>query len=599
MDSEPAISQRLPPGSAGIPHLDPDLIESAVHVAANAMFLADRSGRISWVNQAFARLYGYAPCDVLGQTPRVLKSGRQTQAFYRDLWTTIRDGRVWRGHLCNRHRDGQLLDVDQTITPVCNDKGEVTHYFVVYEDITERLRSERQLTQLAMFDSLTGLANRNQFHARLNEATARSRRSGKPVAVMMIDLDHFKNVNDTLGHAGGDELLGQVGRCLSSAMRETDLVARLSGDEFAVLVEGISLPDQAIDSAQRILDILAHPFRTLGTSIQIGASIGIAISGNGDGIDSAEELMRHADLAMYQAKSRGRMRFQFYDASMDQNARRRHETRMALREALRGDAFTLAFQPQVDLRNGKLVGAEALLRWNDPRRGSVTAGDFIGIAEQDGTIVALNDWVLRTAIEKIGAFHRDFGTVPPIAVNVSASQFDRVDLATTIENLLSLHGVEGKSLHLEVTETVMLRSSLTVHDNLRTLERLGVKLNIDDFGTGYSSLPALREFPVNAIKLDMGYVRGIGRSTRDEKLLAGMIGLAQKLGLDVIAEGVETPFQRDFLINAGCTVAQGHLFQPALPEEAFRSQLQLQRAAVNDARSGLGRVTSDRDLMAG
>ena len=566
MEQAPAAQQRSI-------HLEPDLIESSVHVAANAMFLADRLGRIGWINQAFTRLYGYTASDVLGRTPNLLKSGRQSHTFYRELWSTIRDGRVWRGHLCNRHRDGQLLDVDQTITPVCNDRGEVTHFFVIYEDITERLRSERQLTQLAMFDSLTGLANRNQFHTRLTEAVARSRRSGKPIAVMMIDLDHFKAVNDTLGHAGGDELLGQVGRCLSSTLRDTDLVARLSGDEFAVLLEGISLPDQAIDSAQRILDILTHPFRTLGASVQIGASVGIAVSGNGDGDDSPEALMKNADLALYQAKSRGRGRFQFYDAAMDQSARRRHETRMALREALRGDAFALAFQPQIDLRTGRLTGAEALLRRNDPRRGWITASDFIGVAENDGTIVALNDWVLRTAIERIAALHRDVGPIPPIAVNVSASQFDRVDLGGLIEGLLAQHGLPGTALHLEVTETVMLRSSLAVHENLRVLERLGVRLNIDDFGTGYSSLPALREFPVHAIKLDMGYVRGIGRSLRDEKLLAGMIGLAQKLGLEIIAEGVETQAQKEFLLAAGCTVAQGHLYAPALAEDAFRRGL--------------------------
>ena len=547
---------------------DSDLIEQAVHVAANAMFLADRSGRISWINSAFARLYGYAAHEVIGQTPRVLKSGHQSATFYRELWDTIRHGRIWRGHLCNRHKNGAVLDVDQTITPVCDDRGEVTHYFAVYEDITERLRSEQQLTQLAMFDSLTGLPNRNRFHARLHDAFARSRRSEHPLAVMLLDLDRFKNINDTLGHAGGDELLCQVGRGMASTLRDTDLVARLSGDEFAVILEDITLPDQAIDSAQRLLDMLSSPFKVHGATVQIGASIGIAVSGAP--AETPEQLLGNADLAMYQAKSRGRMRFQFFDATMDLSARRRHEMRESLRQALREGSLTLAYQPQVDMRSGQMVGAEALLRWNHPQRGPIPAAEFIGIAEQDGMITVLNDWVLHTAIAQIATLHRTTPAMPPVAINISAGQFERVDLAATVQMLLERHGLPGAALHLEITETLMLRSSLAVHENLRLLTQMGVLLSVDDFGTGYSSLPALREYPIHAIKLDISYVRGIGKSARDERLLAGIIALAQKLELEVIAEGVETPAQRDFLLREGCTVAQGFLYQPALPAREVR-----------------------------
>ena len=564
MNADEMSSSRAP-AAATVGCHDPDLIEKAVHVAANAMFLADRSGRITWINSAFTRLYGYGANEILGQTPRVLKSGRQSDAFYRELWTTIRAGRIWRGHLCNRHKNGAVLDVDQTITPVCDDRGDVTHYFVVYEDITERLRSEQQLTQLAMYDSLTGLPNRNQFHARLTEAFARARRSENPIAVLLVDLDHFKNVNDTLGHAGGDELLCQVGRTMASTLRNTDLVARLSGDEFAVIIEGIAQPDQAIDSAQRLIDVLSNPFKVYGVAVQVGASIGIAISGNRD--ETPEGLLKNADLAMYQAKSRGRMRFQFFDAAMDQSARRRHEMRESMRHALRDGSLSLSYQPQVDMHSGKMVGAEALLRWNHPQHGAIPAAEFIGIAEQDGMIAVLNDWVLHTALAQIAALHSTVPTMPPVAVNISAGQFERVDLATTVASLLACHDLPGSALRLEITETLMLRSSLAVHENLRVLSQLGVLLSVDDFGTGYSSLPSLREFPIHAIKLDMGYVRNIGKSERDERLLAGMISLAQKLGLGVIAEGVESHAQRDFLLREGCTVAQGHLYARAIPAE--------------------------------
>lgn len=572
MNIEPAHDPH--PAASAACH-DPDVIEQAVHVAANAMFLADRSGRICWVNSAFTRLYGFSAHEILGQTPRVLKSGRQSNTFYRELWTTIRAGRIWRGHLCNRHKDGAVLDVDQTITPVCDDRGEVTHYFVIYEDITERLRSEQQLTQLAMFDSLTGLPNRNQFHARLIDAMARARRTEHPIAVLLVDLDHFKNVNDTLGHAGGDELLCQVGRTMASTLRDTDLVARLSGDEFAVVLEGITLPDQAIDSAQRLIEVLSSPFKVNGTSVQIGASIGIAVSGAAD--ETSESLLKNADLAMYQAKGRGRLRFQFFDAAMDLSARRRHEMRESLRQALRDGSLSLGYQPQVDLRSGRMVGAEALLRWNHPQRGPIPAADFIGIAEQDGMIAVLNDWVLQTALAQIAALHSTVPSMPPVAVNISAGQFERADLATMIEALLERHGLPGSVLHLEITETLMLRSSLTVHENLRLLSQLGVLISVDDFGTGYSSLPSLREFPIHAIKLDMGYVRGIGKSDRDERLLSGMIALAQKLGLKIIAEGVETISQRDFLLREGCTVAQGHLYAPALPASQFSAWIMRNR----------------------
>lgn len=575
--------QQTAQAAAGIESADRarlKMIENAVGSAANAMFIAGSDGRIQWINEAFTRLFGFTAEEALGQTPRILKSGRQSAEFYRELWDTITAGRVWRGKLANRRKGGVIFDVEQTVTPVRDERGDISHYVVVYEDITERLRSEHQMTHLALFDSLTGLPNRLQFQVRLDEAFARSRRSNKPLAVMLLDLDHFKNVNDTLGHAGGDELLRIVARCLASTMRDTDVVARLSGDEFAVLVEDLRRPDQAIDSAQRLIEVLASPIKVLGATVQIGASVGIAVSGD-DPEDDPERLMRNADLAMYQAKSRGRSRFQFFDAAMDQAARRRHETHTALRRALREDRFRLAYQPQVDMRTGAVVGVEALLRWDDPLRGPVPAADFIAIAEQDEMIFALNDWVLRTALGQIAGLQACVPNMVPVAVNLSAGQFDRIDLAPNIEALLAQHALAGSVLRLEITETVMLRSSLTVHENLRMLSRLGVTMSIDDFGTGYSSLPTLRDFPVSAIKLDMGYVRGIGKSVRDEKLLGAIIGLARKLDLGLVAEGVETPEQSAFLLREGCQIAQGHLYQPAMTLEAFTRWMLLGDARIN------------------
>lgn len=571
-------SPYLEPASAAVPagggEADPATVTQAVRVAANAMFIAGRDGRICWVNWAFTRLFGYSAEEALGNSPRILKSGRQSADYYRELWDTISAGRVWRGHLSNRRKGGAIFDVEQTITPVRDARGDISHYLAVYEDITERLRSEQRIERLAMFDSVTGLPNRNQFHARLTEALARSRRSGRALGVMLVDLDHFKNVNDTLGHAGGDELLGQIGRCMSGVLRDTDVVSRLSGDEFAVLIENLVRPEQALDSAQRLLDVLHLPFKVMGATLRTGASIGIAISGDSE--DTPERLLRNADLAMYQAKTQGRGRFQFFDAAMDLAARRRHALEQALRQALREDTLELVYQPQVDMRTGDIVGAEALLRWNDPAGGRVPTAELIAIATQSGMILAVDDWVLRQATRQLAELRRQSPHMPPLAVNLSAAQLDRVGLAGALEDALRQNGLPAAALSIEISETLMLRPSLVVHENLRALTRMGVGIGIDDFGTGHSSLPALREFPLDSIKLDSTYVRGIGHSRRDEQLLRGMIGLAGHLDLRVLAEGIETREQRDFLLREGCTLGQGHLFERELSAGDF---LELLRAA--------------------
>lgn len=503
-----------------------------------------------------------------GQTPRILKSGRHTVQFYRTLWDTIADGRVWRGHLCNRHQSGELLDVDQTITPIRDEHDGISHYFVVYVDRSGRLHNENALAQPVLVDSLTGLPNRDHFQARLGEALARSRRSGKAVGVLLLNLDQFKSVNDRYGQGSGDDLLGQVGRRLTSTLRDTDLVARLSGDAFAMLIEDMTSQEQAIDSSQRLLELLTAPFNVRGALAQLTASIGIAISGAS--ASTPERLLHHADVAMLGAKARGGSScFQFHDMATDIAARQRHGTRAALRTALRSNHLSLMYQPQVDLRSGRAVGAEALLRWKDPVRGWVPPAEFIALAEEDGMLLALNDWVLYNATAQMASLRVRIPEMVPVAVNLSASQFDRVELTSMVEGLLAMHGLPGSALRLEITETAMLRASRVVHDNLLSLASMGVQVSVDDFGTGYSSLPSLREFPLNAIKVDVSYVGGIGRSRRDEQLISAIICLAQKLGLDVIAEGVETAEQRDFLLAEGCTVAQGHFYAGALPIDDF------------------------------
>ncbi len=545
---------------------------AAMNQAANAMFIADRMGRICWINAAFSALYGYELGDICGETPRKLKSGRQTAEFYVDLWRAISSGEVWRGQLSNRKKDGEVVDVEQTITPLRREDGRVTHYLAVYEDITHRLRTERTMARLVMFDSLTGLPNRSNFRQRLAEALTRAQRTDKPVAVMMLDLDHFKKINDTVGHAGGDQLLVQIGTRMQSIVRASDTVARLSGDEFAVIAEDLDRPDKALESAQRILETVQEPIELQGHAVRVSASIGIALSGAAS--DSPEQLLHKADLAMYQAKAAGRGRVQFFDATMDAAARYRYEIERALRSALRDDVLTMVYQPQVFMDTGRIVGAEALVRWNDRERGPVAPDEFVQLAEQTGLIFALNDWVLRRVIREIATMQSRWKHPVPVAINLSAGHFENHGLAQQIASMLKDAGVPASLVRLEITETVMLRSNDTVNANLRELAALGISIGIDDFGTGYSSLPSLREFPIDYIKLDRSFVSGIQRSTREELLLNAIISLATAMRLDVIAEGVETAEQADFLLAAQCPLGQGFRFSPGVPMSAFLELLE-------------------------
>lgn len=555
-----------------------ELHTAAMETAANAMFLADRSGRIQWANQAFIQLYGYTLPELVGKTPRILKSGRQSTGFYEDLWHTIVAGEIWRGQLNNRKKGGELVDVEQTITPLRGANTRVSHYLAVYEDISHRLRSEQSYARMALFDSLTGLPNRISFERRTTEAINRARRAQKPIAVMMIDLDHFKNVNDSLGHAAGDNLLAQVAERMTPCLRDSDLVARLSGDEFAILIDDLIRPEQAVASAQRLLDAITLPYEVQGHCVRIGASIGIALSGSD--ADSPESLLHHADLAMYQAKANGRGRYQFFDASMDTAARWRYSTEIALRAALREDRLEIAYQPQFEMASGRIIGAEALLRWSDALRGVMVTGEFVALAEQTGLIFALNDWVLRRVCRDIASWAAQGIAAPPVAINISAGHFDKLGLAGNIAALLASHQLPSRAIAIEITETVMLQPSATVQENLQELSRLGIAIGIDDFGTGFSSLPALRKYPIDYLKLDLSYVGGIGRAARDEQILQAIIGLAQRFGIPAIAEGVETTEQADFLQREGCKLAQGFLYSPALSAADFTARLQPPASSV-------------------
>ncbi len=535
---------------------------TAIESAANAIFVTDRTGRILWVNAAFERLSGYRSAEVVGRSPSVLVQGVHDPSTPADLWERVLAGEIWRGVSVNRRRSGELYQVDQTITPVRSESGEVDQVVTVQDDITEQVAAQERLHYLARHDLVTNLPNRSAFLERAAEAIARAQRQAAYVAIMLMDLDRFKEVNDTLGHATGDALLRAVGERLGQSLRDSDMLARLGGDEFALVLEGLESPAQAALAADRFTSSLSQPFLIEAHSLQVSASLGVACF-PGDG-HLSEELLRRADLAMYAAKASSQGRYRFFEPAMDSDLRERVELAAELRKA-QVEGLWVAFQLQFDLRSGDIVGAEALMRWTHPDRGVIGPDRFIPVAELSGAILELGYWMVR----QVGDAHRrleaDGVTVPRVAVNLSAVQFEQEDFVDRLLALLREQQLEPARVELELTEGVLMGRSPRVEDNLRRLEEQGFQFAVDDFGTGYSSLEYLRRFPVHRLKIDASFVHGIGRNPDDESIVGAVIDLGHSLGLTVLAEGVETQEQRDFLLRRGCDQAQGFLFARPQP----------------------------------
>jgi diguanylate cyclase (GGDEF)-like protein len=456
----------------------------------------------------------------------------------------------------------------------------VVHATVV--DISDRKRAEQQIEFHAYHDVLTHLPNRKLFTDRLRHSMTRSKRTGRSVAVMFIDIDHFKTINDTLGHTAGDELLLEMSRRLRSCVREDDTVARLGGDEFTVILAELREPEDAMKVAQTILDAVQEPVTIASMPIVVTASIGISLYPN-DGVDP-ESLLRNADSAMYRAKEAGRNTYQLCTDEMKSRAMERLSLEARLRTALRDDQLRLAYQPQINLLTGRTVGVEALVRWNDPERGIVHPSAFIPIAEESRLIVPLGEWVLRTACRQMKEWH-DSGSGPiRIAVNLSARQFAQQDLVEMVRSALDDVTLDASYLELEITETTAMQNGEVTVDVLRALREIGVGISIDDFGMGYSSLNYLKRFPITAVKIDRAFVRDLATDDGDAAIVSAVIGMARSLRLRVIAEGVETAEQFAFLRGKNCDEAQGFYFSRPLPPE------ELSRALVAPVRRSSGNL---------
>ncbi|MET0027395.1 MAG: PAS domain S-box protein [Candidatus Thiodiazotropha sp.] len=538
-------------------------LSQAVEQSPVSVIITDPKGRIEYVNHTFESLTGYSLSDVLGKSPSLLKSGDTSRSMYQGLWQALSHGEAWEGEFKNRKKNGELFWEYAHIAPVLNDEGVTEHYFAVKEDITVRKQYEEQILHQAHFDALTDLPNRFLSMDRLSLLVNEAQRLGRMVGVLFVDLDDFKKVNDSLGHEIGDHLLVEVSRRLQRSIRFGDTVGRLSGDEFLVILSGLTKPEHARLIADKLLEQLRKIFVIDGRELFISASVGITIYPN-DG-SSASELLRHADAAMYHSKQLGKNTYSYFTESMNREVSRRLVLEERMHGALEREEFYVVYQPQISVVTGEIVGAEALLRWDNPRLGPVTPSEFIPVAEQSGMIVEIGEFVLRESLDMARQWQARFLPDFRIAVNISPRQFLKPDLFQDIEALIQESGIPPNLIDLEITEGVLMSGHAYIDQTLAQVIALGVNIGMDDFGTGYSSLSYLRNYPFHFLKIDRSFVDDISDDPADRELINATISMAHGLKLQVVAEGVETREQFDYLRAHGCDYAQGFYFSKPLP----------------------------------
>lgn len=542
----------------------------AVHQSPVAVMITDPQGNIEYVNSKFVELTGYSFEEVRGKNPRFLRSGAMNEDQYRELWKVLLAGETWHGELYNKKKDGSFFWERASICPLRDSSGVITHYVAFKEDITGHKQYEQQLEHMATHDELTGLANRALLLDRLEQSLYFAHRSGRIVAVLLLDLDRFKFINDSLGHTFGDRVLQTVAQRLRKNVREADMVARLGGDEFVVLLAEVAEPEDVGLVAAKILRNLAEPIWIEEREIIVTASLGISLYPR-DSEDGAV-LVRNADLAMYRAKAEDRSTFAFYSPEMNRRILEALELESAMRHALEADEFCLHYQPKVSLETGQIVGCEALVRWSHPDRGLVLPGDFIPLAEETGLIVPMGTWVLREACRQARIW-QEGGEALSVAVNLSARQFRKGDLPQLVTEILSETGLDPSLLELELTESMVMSDPAGAKQTMMALKDLGVWLSLDDFGTGYSSLNYLRRFPVDSLKIDRSFINDVVTDPSGASVVTSIISIAHNLGLTAVAEGVETREQLAFLSGCGCDYFQGFLFSRPLALQEFTDLL--------------------------
>ena len=565
-------------------------LAAIVENSNDAIISRSPDGRfVSW-NKGAERMFGYTAAEAIGQPITLILPPEERKDVARKVETTRRGETPDPYETRRVAKDGRVIDVVASVSPIRNAAGEVAAVSIIFHDITERKQAQEQIAFLSQYDTLTGLPNRILFRDRLELAIARAKRQRELVGIMLFNLDRFKQVNEGLGLEAGDELLRQVAARLKERLREVDTIARLGSDEFAILVEGMPTSADVTAVAEKLIEEFAIPFQVKGTEVVAVPSIGITIHPNGT--DNSQVLLEHAEIAMERVKREGGGGYRLYDDEPATSRGGRFDLETRLRHALERGEFALHYQPKVRLLDGAITGAEALLRWNAPELGAISPAKFIPIAEESGLIVPIGEWVLRTACAQMQSWHGR-GHVIGIAVNLSPRQFRQKNLVSSVAEVLKQSGLAPQHLELEITEGTAMTNAERAINILRELHGLGAKLSVDDFGTGYSSLAYLKRFPLDSLKIDRSFVVDVGADTNSEAIMRATIALAQSLKLKVVAEGVETEAQRDFLVSAGCDEMQGYLYSRPLPAADFLALLTRARQVPHGAKTVATGTPSD------
>jgi diguanylate cyclase (GGDEF)-like protein/PAS domain S-box-containing protein len=543
------------------------LAATVFETTAEAIMVTDANNRIKAVNPAFTAITGYAAEEVIGKDPQILSSGHHDSDFYQEIWSSLQTPGWWEGEIWNRRKNGEVFPEWLYITAIRDDQNNIIEFVGVFSDITQRKQSEEKIRRQANYDALTGLPNRALFFDRLRAAIATARREKGQVALLFIDLDRFKVVNDTLGHTIGDRLLEQTAARLIACVREVDTVARLGGDEFTMILQDVARGEDAAIVAEKIIESLSEPFWIDGNEVFIGGSVGITLYPSDAG--DAVTMLRNADMAMYRSKQAGRSVYRFFTKEMDAQVLMRMDLEKDMRRALERGEFVVYYQPIVDLDSGAVTSAEALLRWVHPERGLVSPGEFIPLAEETGLIGPLGEWVLYQACAGAKAWQDAGLSSVGVSVNLSSRQLKRGLTRDTIAKVLRETALEPRFLTFEITETLIMEDTKDAVAWLDSIKEMGIHLSVDDFGTGYSSLSYLKRFPVDVVKIDRAFVRDVTVDPDDAALIEAILAMTHSLNLKVVAEGVEKQDQLDLLRARGCDMVQGFYFSKPVPFEEF------------------------------